>query len=165
MDSGGTSIDETIDLPYASAIRGVSHKCGHDGHADTLVAFAMEVESFGSDKDIYLFFQHAEENRNRLNELKENIEKRVDLEANKYGLKFDIAYSDLFSETSNNDEIVEKIKYISEVHDYILNDMDVLKTSEDYGYFLKKTKGAMMWIGAGENSPSLHATDFNFNGI
>ena len=50
----------------------------------------MEVEIFGSDKDRYLFFQHAEENRNRLNELKENIEKRVDLEANKYGLKFDI---------------------------------------------------------------------------
>ena len=54
-------IDETISLPYGSKIPGVSHKCGHDGHAATLAAFAMETEQCGTENTIYFIFQHAEE--------------------------------------------------------------------------------------------------------
>ena len=32
-DIDALPINETSDLPYASANQGVSHKCGHDGHA------------------------------------------------------------------------------------------------------------------------------------
>lgn len=256
-DFDATSIDETIDLPCASAKRGVSHKCGHDGHAATLAAFAIEVDRIGSDRDIYFIFQHAEEtgngakiasdivseanikemyafhnyqgipfgeigikegtvcfasmgiiikfsgvsshasepekginpayvianiirsldkvalatvvkvevgeeafgvsahegkllitiraeNGDELSELKEEIVKRVEEESNKYGLKHYIEYSDVFPETSNNALIVEKIKCIAEVNGYTVKCMDALKTSEDYGHFLKKTKGAMV---------------------
>ena len=47
--------------PYASRVPGVSHKCGHDGHAATLAGFALEIDQQGADKNIFFLFQHAEE--------------------------------------------------------------------------------------------------------
>lgn len=52
---------EVIDLPWASKIAGKSHKCGHDGHSATLVAFAMEVDQRGADNDVVFLWQPAEE--------------------------------------------------------------------------------------------------------
>ncbi len=49
------------DLPYASAVPGVSHKCGHDGHAASLAGLALEVDQNGADKNVVFLFQHAEE--------------------------------------------------------------------------------------------------------
>ena len=60
-DYDALPIDETIDLPYGSQFPGVSHKCGHDGHAATLAAFAVETEERSCDNTIYFIFQHAEE--------------------------------------------------------------------------------------------------------
>lgn len=60
-DFDALPIEETIELPYGSECSGVSHKCGHDGHAATLAAFALELEERGTDNDVYLVFQHAEE--------------------------------------------------------------------------------------------------------
>lgn len=60
-DYDALPIEETIDLPYGSQCPGVSHKCGHDGHAATLAAFALEAEERGSDNTLYFIFQHAEE--------------------------------------------------------------------------------------------------------
>ena len=31
-------IDEILDIPYRSAIKGISHKCGHDGHMAIILA-------------------------------------------------------------------------------------------------------------------------------
>ncbi len=55
-------IDETIDLPYASKQKGVSHKCGHDGHMATLLGLADQLKKkpIRSGK-VYLLFQPAEE--------------------------------------------------------------------------------------------------------
>lgn len=61
-DIDALPIDEPADLvPYASETPHVSHKCGHDGHAATMAAFAAEVAREGCDKDVYFLFQHAEE--------------------------------------------------------------------------------------------------------
>lgn len=49
------------DLSYASKCSGVSHKCGHDGHAASLAGLALEIDQKGCDKNIIFFFQHAEE--------------------------------------------------------------------------------------------------------
>lgn len=61
-DFDAVAIEETIDLPYASKIPGVSHKCGHDGHSASLCALAMDVDQNGADRDVFFIFQHAEEN-------------------------------------------------------------------------------------------------------
>ena len=60
-DFDALPIDETIELPWASRIPGVSHKCGHDGHSATLAAFALEVDQQGADNNIFFLFQPAEE--------------------------------------------------------------------------------------------------------
>ena len=60
-DFDAVAVEETIKLPYASKFPGVSHKCGHDGHSATLCGFAMEVDQYGADCNIYFVFQHAEE--------------------------------------------------------------------------------------------------------
>jgi amidohydrolase len=52
---------EYLDIPYASRNPGVSHKCGHEGHAASLAGFALEVDQHGADHNVYFLFQHAEE--------------------------------------------------------------------------------------------------------
>ena len=54
-------MDEGIELPHGSKNPGVSHKCGHDGHAATLAGFALEVDQLGAKNNIFFIFQHAEE--------------------------------------------------------------------------------------------------------
>jgi amidohydrolase len=60
-DFDALPIEETIHLPYGSECPGVSHKCGHDGHAATLCGFALEIDQNGSDNNVFFLFQHAEE--------------------------------------------------------------------------------------------------------
>jgi amidohydrolase len=60
-DFDALPIDEVIDLPYGSQYPGVSHKCGHDGHAATLCGFALEIDQKGCDNNVFFLFQHAEE--------------------------------------------------------------------------------------------------------
>ncbi|WP_342387835.1 M20 metallopeptidase family protein [Salinicoccus bachuensis] len=52
---------ETLDIPWASKVPDKAHKCGHDGHAATLAAFALEVDQMGSANSIFFLFQPAEE--------------------------------------------------------------------------------------------------------
>ena len=61
-DFDAVCVPETIDVPYASQTEGVSHKCGHDGHATILlgVAQALRQQPPKSGK-VLLFFQAAEE--------------------------------------------------------------------------------------------------------
>lgn len=61
-DMDAVPVEEAPDfVPYASQCPGVSHKCGHDGHSASLAAFAMELDRIGSEKNVFLLFQHAEE--------------------------------------------------------------------------------------------------------
>ena len=60
-DHDALPIEDACDVPYASKIPGVGHKCGHDGHSAALAAFAMEIDKEGCSNDIYFIFQPAEE--------------------------------------------------------------------------------------------------------
>ena len=53
---------DDIDKPWKSVTDGVGHKCGHDGHAASLCALAMQVDKDGADRDVYFLFQPGEEN-------------------------------------------------------------------------------------------------------
>ncbi len=284
-DFDAISVDETIKLPYASKNKGVSHKCGHDGHAATLMGLALEIDKYGAKRDTYFVFQHAEEigtgaklaseivleknikeiyayhnypgiplgnigitdstvcfasmgiiiklhgvsshasepekginpafaaaniinklceltsvdiNKGlvlatvvqvdigeeafgvsahegklsitlraeiaeEMEKLKTNIEEFTKEQVEKYGLSLEIEYSDIFPETRNNKKAADKIRNIARSNGYNIYEMEALRTSEDYGYFLEKTKGAMMWIGAGTDSHPLHSVEYDFN--
>lgn len=61
-DFDAVRVDETIDVPYASLTPGVSHKCGHDGHATILLGLASLLhEKPLPNGRILLFFQAGEE--------------------------------------------------------------------------------------------------------
>jgi metal-dependent amidase/aminoacylase/carboxypeptidase family protein len=38
-----------------------------------------------------------------------------------------------------------------------------MRGSEDFGYFLKETKGALFYVGNGINYPPLHTKEYDFN--
>jgi len=61
-DMDAVPVDEEASLvPYASQCPGAGHKCGHDGHSASLAALALELDRQGTDRTVYLLFQHAEE--------------------------------------------------------------------------------------------------------
>ncbi|MBQ3379762.1 MAG: amidohydrolase [Clostridia bacterium] len=60
-DMDALPIHEGLDIPYASTTKGVSHKCGHDGHCAALCALALELERAKLSRTVYLIFQPAEE--------------------------------------------------------------------------------------------------------
>ena len=56
-DMDALLIAETMDLPYASTVPGVSHKCGHDGHSAALAGLSMALAGKPLCRDVYLIFQ------------------------------------------------------------------------------------------------------------
>ncbi|MCI8453265.1 MAG: amidohydrolase [Lachnospiraceae bacterium] len=60
-DFDALPMEEGLALPYGSKNKGVSHKCGHDGHSAALAGLAMEIDRRGAKRDVYFIFQHAEE--------------------------------------------------------------------------------------------------------
>lgn len=61
-DFDAVRVDETLNLPYASLLDGVSHKCGHDGHTAILLGVAHYLNQHPlTNGRVLLFFQAAEE--------------------------------------------------------------------------------------------------------
>ncbi len=60
-DIDALPMDESITLPYSSLNPGISHKCGHDGHAAALCGLALELDALPVKRSVYLIFQHEEE--------------------------------------------------------------------------------------------------------
>ena len=62
-DMDALPIHEETGKPYASAIPGVMHACGHDGHTAMLLGAARYLaETRNFDGTVYVIFQPAEEN-------------------------------------------------------------------------------------------------------
>lgn len=61
-DMDALPIQEVNEFPHRSVVDGVSHKCGHDGHATILCGLAEKLaEQKPSSGKVYLLFQPAEE--------------------------------------------------------------------------------------------------------
>jgi metal-dependent amidase/aminoacylase/carboxypeptidase family protein len=83
--------------------------------------------------------------------------------AHSYGLKLSIDYTDVFV-TCRND--VEATTILLSALDDIAVEYDAgdlpMRGSEDFGYFGRGAKMALLLVGSGENLPSLHNPDFDF---
>ena len=99
----------------------------------------------------------------KMEEVCDKMEFLVKSIAIKYGLQVDISYTQYFSATENDAEMVEIIernagkngfKYIDNHHPF--------KWGEDFGLFTQKYKGAMFGIGSGVECAALHNPDYDF---
>ncbi len=285
-DFDALKISEDLPLPYCSENKGISHKCGHDGHSAALAALAMSVEQKGANCNIYFIFQHGEEtgigggpaseiieeegiqevyaihnwpsapfgsigvrkgtvncaskgmeiiltgssahasepekgknpsrliskmileldyitkpgrykglvlatvvqvdigepsfgvsahkgrllltirgeNEEELEEMQEEIQSYILMEAKREGLQADFAFHDEFPETSNDAKCTEMLREIARENDWPINEFkEPIRSSEDFGYYLKKAPGALIWLGAGENWPPIHSEAFDYN--
>lgn len=61
-DFDALPIEEANNMPYRSRVKGVSHKCGHDGHATIQLGLAQHYAKHRPEKgNVYLLFQPGEE--------------------------------------------------------------------------------------------------------
>ena len=81
-----------------------------------------------------------------------------------YGLKLDIEYYDRFPATVNDPDAVDKVRRACGTIGMPFRELpDPIRTSEDFGYFLMKAPGALIWLGAGEDEAPLHNAGFDYN--
>ncbi|OCA91951.1 M20 metallopeptidase family protein [Pseudobacillus wudalianchiensis] len=98
-----------------------------------------------------------------MNELQKNLEELAQAQAGKYGLKVSFSYNDAFPETTNHKESSDKIRQAGKTKGLQVIEMKkALRPSEDFGHYLKLTKGAMCYIGNGENYPQVHTYEYDF---
>ena len=83
------STPHTVNLDYRSRVRGVSHKCGHDGHTTIMLRVAdmiAQTPAVYAEKNIMLIFQPEEETGNGSQKILDSgIMQRYDIKA-VYGL-------------------------------------------------------------------------------
>ncbi|QGQ44174.1 M20 metallopeptidase family protein [Metabacillus sediminilitoris] len=98
-----------------------------------------------------------------LDKLQKNLEDLAKDQADKYGLKVTFTYNDVFPETVNHKESSDKFRQVCEAKGIPLVEMkEAFRGSEDYGHYLKLTKGAMCYIGNGEDYPHVHTFEYDF---
>ncbi|MDK4679550.1 amidohydrolase [Kingella negevensis] len=79
------------------------------------------------------------------------------------GIAFHTEEQDYFPATVNDDGAVDKIWASCQAVGQPIKELpEFFRASEDFGYFLQNVRGAMLFIGNGENAPPLHTYNFDF---
>ena len=80
------------------------------------------------------------------------------------GLKMTCSIHDYFPETRNHDACLDRVLEAARKNKIPAISMGELwRASEDFGHYLKICPGAMIYIGNGEDYPSLHTSEYDFN--
>ncbi|WP_071393556.1 M20 metallopeptidase family protein [Bacillus tuaregi] len=99
-----------------------------------------------------------------LDQLQDDLEKLAIAQAEAYGIKtVTISYQDEFPETKNHKESIAKVRKVCREKGIEVVDMpEAWRASEDFGHYTKATKGAMVYIGNGEDYPQIHTYEYDF---
>ncbi len=98
-----------------------------------------------------------------LEKLQKTIEAFVKENADKQKLEYEISYSEEFPATINDTTCVELVKNACINDEIPVKELEVpFRWSEDFGHYLKGTKGAFFGIGDGEEYPGLHTETYEF---
>ncbi|OIJ17212.1 amidohydrolase [Anaerobacillus alkalilacustris] len=98
-----------------------------------------------------------------LDSLQKNLENLSLSLSEQYGLKTSFSYDDVFPETVNDKESTDKIRQVCQKRGIPLVEMkEAFRASEDFGHYLKETKGAICYIGNGEDFPHIHTVQYDF---
>jgi amidohydrolase len=114
------------------------------GHAEILIT----LRSF-LDADMDILIEHT----------KKTIEKISTEE----GLQLEISFTDIYPSSQNNPELVKNVSELTESLGYELIKMELpFPWAEDFARFTQKFKSVIFGLGAGEEQPKLHNSDYNF---
>lgn len=96
--------------------------------------------------------------------LQENLHDRANKLAKSKKLELIVKYCDEFPETVNNNNCIRDIKEKCDRNKIPVVELkEPFRWSEDFGYYLKKCRGAMIGIGNGEESEQLHTAEYEFS--
>lgn len=96
-------------------------------------------------------------------ELQENLHNKAKLLAKNDNLEINVKYCDEFPETGNDNECLHTIEEKCKKHKIATIEVkEPFRWSEDFGYYLKKCRGAMIGIGDGEEYEQLHTAKYEF---
>ncbi|MDR3114917.1 MAG: amidohydrolase [Treponema sp.] len=99
-----------------------------------------------------------------LEELRQSIEDKTRELAAQYGLEYAFSFKDSVPATVNHKESADKIRRAAKRLGLELFESDApIRGSEDFAWFLKRTRGAMCGVGIGEDRPPIHTGAFDFN--
>jgi amidohydrolase len=103
------------------------------------------------------------EYEDELHILKSKIEELSKELAHQYGLTYGFTYQDVFPMTFNHKESNDKIRQVCKDMEFVQSELPkAYRFSEDFGYYLKKTKGAICYIGNGEDYAPIHTHAYDF---
>ena len=98
-----------------------------------------------------------------MNRIAKHLEEEVISITHTYGLVAEIHWTQSFQANENDTEAVHYIKKAATTLGNKLIKKEVPFTfGEDFGWFTQKIKGAMLGLGAGEETPALHNPDYDF---
>jgi len=104
----------------------------------------------------------AEEER-EMDLLQKMLIEEAERQAKLSQLGFNWQEQDVFPETFNHTESANKVRRAAENLDFKLVELtQASRGSEDFGYFTKKAKGAIFYVGNGEEYPPLHSQEYDF---
>jgi len=131
----------------------------------TIIQIDVGQEAFGiAASEGKLLLTIRAEYESELNELEREISefvKRISLDEK---LECKISFKDEFPSTVNHKQSVEKVMNVcNDLGLKVINMSQGMRGSEDFGYFLKETKGALFYVGNGINYPPLHTKEYDFN--
>lgn len=130
----------------------------------TVIQIDLGEKAFGvsaSKGDLRLTIRALYEDE--MDKLQYNIEKMTLFLACHYGLDATFSYNDSFPETTNHDESSAKIRQAGiDLGLDVFEMPEAFRGSEDFGHYLKETKGAICYIGNGTDYPHVHSHEYDF---
>ena len=95
--------------------------------------------------------------------LQQNLENLALQKGKADGIEVSFSYHDVFPVTANHRESSDKIRQVCREKGFQVLEMEEgIRGSEDFGHYLKETKGAMCYIGNGEEYPQVHTNEYDF---
>ena len=101
--------------------------------------------------------------QNEYDDFVSRIEKVAEDLTKDNGLKWEISRIEEFPATINDISCVNKIRtVVKDLKLKVINPPEPFRWSEDFGYYLQKTKGAFFGVGCGDNHAGLHTLEYKF---
>ena len=131
----------------------------------TIVNVRIGTKDFGiSPGEGEISFTLRAEEESRMQEMETALLEKAEELAKTSGLRLQYERKDYFPETRNHETGIQRIlQAAKELGKECIEMKDLWRASEDFGYYTKKCRGAIFYIGTGENRPALHTPEYDFN--